>query len=127
MEETTAFNLGLRDVIIIDKRDLGRVNTPHFLYPIMRTDYLVARTKHPINLYKKLIEASGSSRYTIGCVLGYPPKCVDWFVNAPSELLPKCGVMRGKSFTFKCPTDLKTYAEDYMLSVHGTTVLYSNS
>lgn len=110
-KEIEAFNRGERETIFILKSSLSDVK--HLCYFITVSEgVLVSRTPKTIWEYMELNDAVNED-YALGIVLGFPPKCVEWFAKASGTEREICPVFVFESFSFKCPPELNEYATDY--------------
>lgn len=123
-EETMAFNLGLRDTIFIKISELKNVVRAHFSTSVIgRGCILVVSKLEQLSEFFNLSREYGED-YALGIILGYPPKCVDWFVNSTMEEHRTCKGVHGGSFSFKCPKELFSSAKDYMELHHNVELHY---
>lgn len=123
-EETVAFNLGLRDAIFIGTPELKRVVREHFASSVGKNGILVVSKLEQLAEFSKLSGKHGKD-YALGIMLGYPPKCVNWFVNSTMEEHIACKDADGGSFSFKCPEHLFDYAKTYMKENHNVELHYN--
>lgn len=122
-EETVAFNLGLRDTIFIEVPELKRVVREHFATSVGKNGILVVSELDQLATFSKLSKNYGED-YALGTILGYPPKCIEWFVNSNFEEHVTCKAVHGGSFSFKCPCELFDYAKAYMAEKHNVDLHY---
>lgn len=122
-EETLAFNLGLRDAIFIGVSELKNIVREHFTTYVYNSGILVVSKFEQLCEFSKLSRKHGED-YALGIVLGYPPECVNWFVNSSIEEHVICKYADGGSFSFKCPERLFDYAKTYMKEYHNVELHY---
>lgn len=110
-----------RNAIYVNTNYSSKVTRDCF-HLILKRGSLFTSTKEQLDKFRKDREAHGLD-YALGMVLGYPPKCVEWFSRTSRQEHLQTGGLHGGSFSFKCPDSLMDYAKDYMRTHHSVTMV----
>ena len=111
--EIKDFNESLRNVILINNDKLKLVKGMYEKLRTSKYSVMVFRYGFDLYLFNHMYEKYSREK-AIGYLLGYPPKVVDWYVDAPNNVIYETGTVEYGSFTFKCPDFLLKYAKDYL-------------